>query len=267
MANEQYTRCPACRTIFRVTTAQLSLRAGQVRCGHCRTAFDGLRERIDLAPAGPAAPAYDELAAGPATVTLRSAAALDPPPQPIAREPAAPPPDTDYENRFAWNRRKPSGVLNVLLGIAAPLLILALLLQAALHFRDAVAAQWPASKPFLAKMCAVTGCAIRPMRDVAALSIDASDLQADPAHQGLLVLTATVRNRASFEVGYPYLELTLTDDRDKEVVRRALAPADYVGGTVDVASGIPGNSELLVKVFIDASATQQAGYRLYLFYP
>jgi hypothetical protein len=61
--------------------------------------------------------------------------------------------------------------------------------------------------------------------------------------------------------------LTLTDERDKEVVRRALAPADYLGGTVDVARGIPGNSEVLVKVFIDASATKQAGYRLYLFYP
>ena len=33
-------------------------------------------------------------------------------------------------------------------------------------------------------------------RQRAALSIDASDLQADPAHRGLLILTATLRNRA-----------------------------------------------------------------------
>jgi hypothetical protein len=44
-------------------------------------------------------------------------------------------------------------------------------------------------------------------------------------------------------------------------VRRALAPADYAGGTVDVQRGIAANAEVPVKVFIDASATAQAGYR------
>ena len=69
------------------------------------------------------------------------------------------------------------------------------------------------------------------------LSIEASDLQADPAHRGLLILTATLRNRAAWPLAYPYLELTLTDAQDRVVVRRALAPADYAGGTVDLAAG------------------------------
>ena len=68
-------------------------------------------------------------------------------------------------------------------------------------------------------------------------------------------------------MGFPYLELSLTDAQDQAVVRRALAPADYAGGTADTAAGIPGNSEVPVKLFIDASATTQAGYRLYLFFP
>ena len=42
MAEEKFTRCPGCNTIFRVTPPQLALRAGQVRCGHCRTVFDGI---------------------------------------------------------------------------------------------------------------------------------------------------------------------------------------------------------------------------------
>ena len=89
----------------------------------------------------------------------------------------------------------------------------------------------------------------------------------DPAHKGLLVLTATLRNRATYAIGYPHLELTLTDASDQVVVRRALAPAEYVSGTVNTAAGIPGNGEIPVKLFIDASATVQAGYRLYLFFP
>jgi hypothetical protein len=50
-------------------------------------------------------------------------------------------------------------------------------------------------------------------------------------------------------------------------VKRALAPSEYASGTADIAGGIPANGEVLVKLFVDASATMQAGYRLYLFYP
>jgi len=61
--------------------------------------------------------------------------------------------------------------------------------------------------------------------------------------------------------------LTLTDAQDRVVVRRALAPPDYAGGTADLQKGIAPNAEVAVKIFIDASATTQAGYRLYMFYP
>ena len=88
-----------------------------------------------------------------------------------------------------------------------------------------------------------------------------------PRIAGLLILTATLRNRAPWPLAYPHLELTLTDAQDRVVVRRALAPADYAGGTADLQRESPRNGEVAVKVFIDASATTQAGYRLYMFYP
>jgi predicted Zn finger-like uncharacterized protein len=263
MADEQFTRCPGCKTVFRVTAAQLELRDGQVRCGHCRTVFDGRAELISLAPPPPdEEQVVDELALGPPTVTLRSARALDPPPPPASI--AAP--AIDYENRFA-DDKEPSPVWTALGWIAVPVLVAGLLLQSIFHFRDALAAHMPSTKPLLTRACALAGCTVRPLRDVAALSIEASDLQADPAHRGLLVLTATIRNRASYAISYPHLQLTLTDAQDQVVVQRALAPADYVSGTANAAAGIAGNAEVPVKLFIDASATSQAGYRLYLFFP
>jgi predicted Zn finger-like uncharacterized protein len=274
MADEQFTRCPGCKTIFRVTESQLALRAGQVRCGHCRTVFNGRDELIALDPPALADPEVeqDELAMGPQTVTLRSSRALDtapaPPASPVHAPTRTPPPDPDYENRFSWEpSRERSRAGRVLAGVAIPLLVIALVLQAVFHFRDALAAHVPSTKPILTRLCAMAGCAIRPMRDVAALSIDASDLQADPAHRGLLILTATLRNRARYPIGYPHLELTLTDAADQIVVRRALAPSDYVSGVANAAVGIAPNGEVPVKLFIDASATSQAGYRLYLFFP
>jgi predicted Zn finger-like uncharacterized protein len=267
MADELFTRCPGCKTVFRVTEPQLALRAGQVRCGHCRTVFNGREELISLEPPALSEPEAepDELALGPPTVTLRSARALDPPPPDEAPPPA---PNADYENRFAWDRKKaPSRAWTVLGFIAIPALVVTFVLQGLFHFRDSLAAHVPSTKPMLTQLCGLVGCEIRPLRDVAALSIDASDLQADPAHRGLLVLTATIRNRAPFAIGYPHLELTLTDAQDQVVVRRALAPADYASGTANTAAGIGRNGEVPVKLFIDASATSQAGYRLYLFFP
>lgn len=36
------TRCPACDTVFRISTAQAAAKGGNVRCGHCRHAFNSL---------------------------------------------------------------------------------------------------------------------------------------------------------------------------------------------------------------------------------
>jgi predicted Zn finger-like uncharacterized protein len=275
IAEEQYTRCPGCRTIFRVTAQQLALKAGQVRCGHCRTVFDGTKALVSLAPQPGLEPeAGEDL--GPPTVTLRPARALKPADEPIALPPAAAPvapvapasaaSGEDWENRFAWDKPRERQRESWMAGGA---LVLALLLigQAIWHFRDAIAAHFPATRAALVRACGFAGCAIRPLRDVAALSIESSDLQADAAHRGLLILAANVRNRASYAIAYPYLELTLTDAQDQAVVRRAFAPGEYAGGTADVARGILGQSEMPIKLFIDASATSQAGYRLYLFYP
>ena len=286
MSDEKFTRCPGCRTVFRVTAAQLALRDGQVRCGHCRTVFDGTANLISVLRTTPA-PSPDDEGTGPLTVTLRAAHALEPaPPESPAGPPetaAAPAPrlstprastqatrgdEIDYDNRFAWDRpHRRSRASTALYLVAVAALAAGLVAQGVWHYRDAIAAHWPSTRPMLARMCAAAGCTIRPLREIAWLSIDASDLQADAAHKGLLTLTATVRNRASHAVAYPHLELTLTDAQDNVVVRRALAPPEYAGGTVDVGSGIARNGEVAVKLFIDASATTQAGYRVYLFYP
>jgi len=188
----------------------------------------------------------------------------------------APAPDGDddtarsYDDRFSTTTGHAPKRWHAAVGaVAVMLLVLAILGQAVFHFRDAIAARWPPARPALAGLCDLAGCAIRPLRDAAMsyLSIEASDLQADPAHRGLLILTATLRNRAPWALSYPYLELTLTDAQDRVVVRRALAPGDYASGTADLPAGIGANAEVTLKVFIDASATAQAGYRLYMFYP
>ncbi|HEY2970858.1 MAG TPA: DUF3426 domain-containing protein [Casimicrobiaceae bacterium] len=293
MAEEKFTRCPGCKTIFRVTSQQLSMRGGQVRCGHCHTVFNGVTALLSLAPRlrdERNEPEFDQEALGPPTVTLRNAHALEPAPMPddaaggraepsvaaaLAEAETRDSPDAEapYAARFSWQEKRARRWLpGWVYAIAAPLLILLLAGQAMFHFRDGIAAHWPRTQPALVRLCAAAGCEVRPLQEINGLSIEASDLQADPAHKGLLILSATIRNRMPYTLAYPYLELTLSDiqkqtRQDIVVVRRAFAPKEYVSGAADIDSGLPANAELNVKLFIDASATTQAGYQVYLFYP
>jgi predicted Zn finger-like uncharacterized protein len=287
MAEEKFTRCPSCKTIYRVTSAQLAMRAGQVRCGHCHAVFDGVAQLLSLAPKPREEPEFDEEALGPPTVTLRNEHALEPAPRADERGEAdgesavdtafaeTEPSDAEanYAARFAWQEKKTRRVVpGWLYAASVPVLLIALAAQALFHYHDAVAAWWPATKPALIRFCAAAGCEVRPLRDRDPLVVEGSELQADPAHRGLLILTATIRNHAPYPLAYPHLELTLTDvqrqtQQDIVVVRRVFTPQEYLSGTVDLASGIPGNGELNIKLFIDASATTQAGYQVYAFYP
>ena len=288
-----YTRCLHCSTTFRVTTQQLQASSGQVRCGHCHTVFNGVAALLSLAPRPRDErnePEFDEATLGPPTVTLRNAHALETAPTPDdAPDGRAEPSvaaaladaetrdsadaEADYAARFSWQEKRARRWLpGWVYAIAAPLLILLLAGQAMFHFRDWIAAHWPRTQPALVKLCAAAGCEVRPLQEINGLSIEASDLQADPAHKGLLILSATIRNRMPYTLAYPYLELTLSDiqkqtQQDIVVVRRAFAPKEYVSGAADIDSGLAANAELNVKLFIDASATTQAGYQVYLFYP
>lgn len=261
------------------------MRDGQVRCGHCRTVFDGELALVSLAPqfrAPDDEAQLSEAELGPPTVTLRNAQALAPlsetrddrrrhGPPPIDDDEDTSPsidPEIAYASRFsATEEKRRLRLPGWLYGMLIPVLVIALAAQALFHFRDAIAAHWPQTRNALRGMCVLADCQIRPLQDISGLSIEASDLQADPAHKGLLILAATIRNRTAHALAYPYLELTLSDAQEQVVVRRAFAPGEYLSGAADAGSGLAGNAELAVKLFIDASATTQAGYQVYLFYP
>jgi predicted Zn finger-like uncharacterized protein len=73
------TRCPHCKTTFRVASDQLKLRGGIVRCGTCNQVFDGNATLVDLdAPAASSPPAVPEI---PAWLARH--------PDPVPSEPAA----------------------------------------------------------------------------------------------------------------------------------------------------------------------------------
>lgn len=164
---------------------------------------------------------------------------------------------------------RPRKSRTALWALGSAVLLLALGAQAAFQYRGTIALLLPESKPYLEEFCAEAGCELPLPRRTDLLSIETSDLQGHPNNPGIMVLAATLRNRAPFQQAYPALELTLTDDRDQPLARRVLQPADYLGQNAARADGsaFPGNSEQPVRVFLEASSLKATSYRLYLFHP
>ena len=151
--------------------------------------------------------------------------------------------------------------------LGALVLLLVLLAQAAYHYRSAIIVLFPEAKPYAAALCETLGCDLPLPRRIELISIEASDLQADTTNPNIMVLSATLKNRAIFDQQLPLLELTLTDTQDQPLLRRVLAPQDYIGKAANTQAGFAANTEIAIKVFIEGSQVKATGYRLYLFYP
>jgi hypothetical protein len=158
--------------------------------------------------------------------------------------------------------------------LGAAVLALTLLMQAGFHFRGDLALLFPQSREWLQSACGVMGCSLPLPRRSELLSIESSDLQADGANPSVMILSATLRNKAPFAQVPPALELTLTDMQDRPVARRVLMASDYVPRTLrkpDSApatqDSFPAGTEWPLRIRFDASSLQATGYRLYLFHP
>ena len=89
--------------------------------------------------------------------------------------------------------------------------------------------------------------------------------QNSPSH--FFVLNALIKNRAPVAQEYPSLELTLTDEGKRPVLRRVLMPRDYTDAGRSLEQGITPGGEVPLRVYLDAGRVRATGYRLYLFYP
>ena len=246
------TRCPVCGTAFRVQRMQLAAHGGTVRCGKCAAVFDGVAglveegaEKLALEPS-PQLGLFDP-SRRPAAATGDDAAL------PMFMEAE----ETGPRRTWLW-------------ASLAVLATLALGGQAVHRFRAEIAASVPEARAPLAETCRVLGCEVPLPRRPDLLSIDSSELQTDARREDVIVLNAVIRNRAPFPQDYPSLELTLTDEAERPVLRRILSPRDYLeagrAGAL-IAQGIAGGSETSLRLFLDSRQSRATSYRLYLFFP
>jgi len=254
------TQCPACGTRFKVTQAQLAAYHGMVRCGHCHAAFNAIENRssTDTSPQLALPIVLEDVT--PQMAPPEAETVLDLTEELPGNQPGR------YRHQ-ANHLEQPERKRRTWTWVAGSVPLLALLLgQATYVFRVELAAHLPGLKPALAGACVKLHCSVPLPRNVDLISIESSDLETDPAQPGVITLSVTLRNHASYAQEYPNLELTLTDTSDTPVGRRILRPGEYLKDPADEKNGLAGNRENSIRLAIDASGLRAAGYRLFLAY-
>jgi predicted Zn finger-like uncharacterized protein len=243
------TRCPVCATAFRVQRAQLAARGGKVRCGKCGQIFDGIASLVEEGPEPLGAEPSPQL--GLFDGSRRTSVVDEEAPLPAFMA------DEEPARRVA-----------MLWGTLAFVALLVLGTQIVYRYQSEILAQFPGTRGALVTFCRVTRCQVTLPRRALEMNIESSDLQADGRREGLYVLNALLKNRASLPQEYPALELTLLDG-ERPILRRVLAARDYLDAARPIDQGIAPGDEVAVRVYLEPNTggVRATDYKLRHFYP
>lgn len=262
------TQCPQCGTHFKITEEQRKAHQGLVRCGRCQTVFNAVENLYtppqqldlplildDIADFTGLHEAYDHYPVIDITTTPQTAARLS----------------NDFSHIpdvYIASKSKPASPRQKMLMTTGSFILgLIIVLEAGYFFRVEIAARLPGLKPAMLQICSQLNCTIPLPQKIDQISIESSELEANPARASIITLHALLRSRAPYPMAYPNIELTLTDIQDNAVARRTFSPADYLPPKFDEKQGFPANRESTINLHLDTTDLKPAGYRLFLFYP
>jgi predicted Zn finger-like uncharacterized protein len=168
---------------------------------------------------------------------------------------------------FGPARKRRARAGTIMWGLASLVLLLAFCAQVIYSFRSDIAARDPDARRWLGLACERLGCDLPLPGHGDLVTIELSEMHPEPDMPGVLSLTAVLRNRAAYTQRQPWIELTLTDARDRAIARRVLAPRDYLGERVEFERGLAAGAEQSLRLLLDTASVQPTGYRLLLYYP
>ena len=213
-------------------------------------------EHIEIKPIGFGAGHYD----GEVEPHVRNVDAS----APRAITSSATPDESEALSRYHWREpeRKASPAMRWVYALLSLLAVVGLVGQGAYFFRDEIANRVPALAPTLGTACEHLGCRVQPPKRTESLGFVGADLAADPAHKGLLIFTATLRNTGERTVAYPHLALTLDGLGGEMVARRIFSPKEFAPANANLLQGLAGGAEIEIKLDLDASQANVVGFKL-----
>jgi predicted Zn finger-like uncharacterized protein len=243
-----YTQCPECLTVYKLEAELLVPACGCVRCGHCEAVFNALGTLAAQLPPEPFTRlperALDQ------EPPLAEVAVFRPRPVPPTPDHAdddagyAEAPAEDFSRltftpKFAKTRRR--AWQSLVWTTVCVALMLGLGAQLAWAKRDSLIADSTIG-PALQAGCSVVGCRLPLVADPGQLRLLARDVEQHPAVRDGLLITASVRNDASFAQPYPVVTIVLSDANGQRLAMRRFEPVDYVGDPGVRARGLDGGA-------------------------
>ncbi len=260
-----YTSCNSCGTVFQVTTANLKEAGGQVRCGYCHEVFDAFDSLTTQIPHN--APREVESAvmdSRQAKKTFEDHVS----PDEAKHESLADGENLDredvdvnlYETEF---RGSPPPTRN-LSRLAILFLSVLAILQWGYLERQEIVQKYPGLYEAIVELCRYPECGSHVINSTVWLDIQSSDLLLDKsANNESAELRLLIRNRATFDVHYPDLELNLLNSEGIEVTRHLFIPIDYLDN-YSRDSGFRGDSEAILTIAFESPMAGITDYRLNL---
>lgn len=167
--------------------------------------------------------------------------------------------------RRGRQREQSSKAVRIAMVAGSILLLLALVAQSMVSFRDVLAARYPALRPALVSTCALFGCQVGLPARPDALVIETGELITLGGNA--YTLSTVLRNGGDLALAWPSIELTLNDADDKPLVRRVFGPRDYVPQLADSMTGFGARAEQPVKIHFRLEGLEPSGYHIAVFYP
>ena len=215
-----FTRCPDCNAIHPLNSALLAQAGGSVRCGRCSKRFNALEALFDHWPDPGDSPARGEQPGQAPTLGMQV-------PERTQDGPADEQ-DTPLDDGALARERLGQRRARIAWGVAGLVLALGLAANIGWTFREQLL-EVPTLRGWAEALGWVAPQPVEAYRDPSLIQLVSRDMHLHPTRANVLVLTATIVNRAERAQPYPRLEVTLLDTRNEPIARRVFAPAEYLG--------------------------------------
>ena len=283
------TCCPSCETILSVTPSQLKARGGRVRCGVCHEVFNALDNALDgsvkhlreqrgqrdsYRHPGRHDPMYDDHGAQPYDDGHYYDERYDD--RLYQDEPFVEGSNYDddrivhdYDDDYYQGRRSRArgGLFGVVIVFV---LMVALVLQGAVVFRNQLAHYFPSTRFALMQLCSIAKCEVGGTRSIAQFNLDdisldvRSDVPATNA-QTVLILQAKLINKENRPGVWPSLVLSLKDARGQVDRQRIISPNEYLVSELKMQPMAP-LSEYQIRLHLSLAGAMATVYELKPYY-
>lgn len=268
MDDSLLTKCPHCKTLFRIQHEHLAIANGEVRCGVCYRVFNAREEGIAYS---------EEERVTPAPKTSRAEAAQITANLEVETETAAEqkadfaPSELDIDqlviNEEAIEdylaegapRRFQRPWLWGSLSLAAALV---LALQWLWFEKDYLAAE-PKWRLWLESPCQILGCQLPPFVAVNQIATERLTIRAHDHYENVLRVELIINNQAVFDQPLPALSLAFFDLNSNPVAKRLLQPKEYLNPKLQL-TGLPRSTPVHLSFAILDPGAEAVNYMVAL---